>query len=116
MAANETAFKCPGSDGPDDLFREAQAQFLSSLSGREQSYFSTCDTVQKLIADVKSFGAFQKDHRKWSRCQQRIEAFSDQLQPYFEILNIVVQSQPQWTGIAWGAFRLVLQVGRTSES
>jgi hypothetical protein len=40
----------------------------------------------------------------------RIKTFSSRLQPYFDILNIVVQSHPEWAAIAWGAIRLVLQV------
>ena len=39
-----------------------------------------------------------------------IHKFGASLQPYFKILNIVVQSHPEWSAIAWGAVRLVLQV------
>ena len=40
----------------------------------------------------------------------KIKALSDKLEPYFEVIQIVIQSNPEWTAIAWGAFRLILQV------
>jgi hypothetical protein len=40
---------------------------------------------------------------------QRISALSKTLAPYFDVVGIVVQTE-DYAALAWGGFRLVLQV------
>lgn len=50
------------------------------------------------------------NQRRGDRYLKRIKALGDSLQPYFDVIGITIQSHPAWAAIAWGAFRLVLQV------
>jgi hypothetical protein len=90
----------------DRVFNDAREQFLATLSDQERNQFSKCTSAAALLQDIERFGARFKQKGILSR----IKSFTDHLQPYFEILGIVVQSNPEWAAIAWGAFRLVLQV------
>jgi hypothetical protein len=97
---------------PDDdhIFREARDNFLASLSAEERVHFPTCTSANNLINNIKAPDAFKKNHNRWMKTLKRFKDFGDQLQPYFEVMNIALQSHPEWTAIAFGAFRLVIQV------
>lgn len=41
---------------------------------------------------------------------QRISNLAKCLQPYFEVIGLVVSSHPEFSAIVWGALRLVFQV------
>jgi hypothetical protein len=41
---------------------------------------------------------------------KRIESFVSRLDPFFEIVNAFVQTNPQYSGLAWGAIQLVFVV------
>ncbi|KAI0482518.1 hypothetical protein GGR56DRAFT_191478 [Xylariaceae sp. FL0804] len=64
------------------------------------------------LQELRSFNQFRKDHNRWSKCLGRVEEFAKSLAPYFEVLNTFVSSHPEWTAVAWGAIRLILQVQR----
>ena len=99
------------------IFCEARDKFLDSLPMQERSRFSKCASIEQLLAEIKEPEAFRKKHKEWTKTMGRVKEFCDCLQPYFEIANITLQSHPEWTAIAWGAFRLILQVGsRTPNS
>src|SRR5881394_1819484 len=91
------------------VFAEAREQFLSSITAQERSRFSQC-SADELLTGIEDTGKFAQEKRKWTVSFARIRDFSDKLKPYFEVCNIVLQSHPEWSAIAWGAFRLVLQV------
>jgi hypothetical protein len=95
--------------GPETLFRDAKDSFLLGLTQQEQTQFSTCSSPEELINSLGPFTLrFEKGRR--NRIIQSIKIFTENLQPYFEVLNIFISSHPDWAAIAWGAFRLVLQV------
>jgi hypothetical protein len=103
----------PGRSATKDevkVFCKARDEFLDSLPESERSRFSKCTSGEDLLAEVKAVAAFKTGHRKWERSFQCITTFSKQLQPYFRIVEIMIQSNPEWTAIAWGAFRFVLLV------
>lgn len=43
---------------------------------------------------------------------KKVDHFRKSMEPLFEVVNIFVSTHhPEWAGIAWGAIRLVFQVG-----
>ena len=94
----------------ESIFAAAKDQFLESISEKERLRFAECTSVEQLLAEVQTFNISKQDRRKHDIMIGHIHKFGASLQPYFEILNIVVQSCPEWSAIAWGAVRLVLQV------
>jgi hypothetical protein len=51
-----------------------------------------------------------KNRVRGRRFMARIKALSDALAPYFDVVGITVQSNPEYAALAWGGIRLVLQV------
>src|SRR5690349_20503597 len=94
-----------------DIFSEARDLFLGDLSDKERSLYSNCQSAEVLLSDLRSFAVFKHNHARWSQVFDRLKTFTDRLEPYFEIIGIFIQSNPEWTAIAWGAIRLILQVG-----
>jgi hypothetical protein len=101
-----------GGSGVSDIhiFRQAREAFLETLPENERIQFSACTSASVLLQDVQSFTGFRKEHENWAASLRKVEKFSDHLQPYFEIANIVLRSNPEWSAIAWGALRLILKV------
>lgn len=94
----------------DGLFQEARHQFLDSISTEERAHFPSCTSASDLIKHFSAPDAFKKNHKRWTKTLTRFRNFGEKLEPYFEVMKIVLQSHPQWTAIAFGAFRLVLVV------
>jgi hypothetical protein len=93
----------------DALFLKAKETFLDSLSDRERSQFSACASAEDLLASLEA-NQFVKDHRRWTSFLGKIRDFSDHIKPYFDVCNIFVSSNPEFAALAWGGFRLILQV------
>ena len=99
----------PATD-PQKLFSDARDSFLESLSEEERSLYSKCTSADDILQELRTFAAFKQNHRRWSKPFNQLKTFAERLEPYFEIVSICIQSNPQWTAIAWGAIRLTLQV------
>jgi len=95
---------------PDAVFREARDKFLKALSKEEKAQFTKCDSIDKLLADVKKPLEFSRSHRRVSACLRIVKSFGDNLEPYFKIVELVCGAHPEFANIAFGAFRLVLVV------
>jgi hypothetical protein len=100
-------------DTKASVFHQAQRQFLDSIPEEEKSRYSTSSSagdilqdLRKIVADAKSF----EQKRTASALLKKIKTLSDSLEPYFRIVEIVIQSNPEFAAIAWGAFRLIVQV------
>jgi hypothetical protein len=92
------------------LFIEARNQFLDSISEQERAQFSQCSSADAVLEHLKGLESFQNDNRRATAVFRRIKSFSDYLEPYFQALDVIVQSHPEWCAIAWGALRLILRV------
>jgi hypothetical protein len=71
--------------------------------------FTGCRSADELIGYVGDLEILKKS-RKSHALLRRIAAFSNNLGHYFDVIGILVQSHPEYAALAWGAFRLVLQV------
>ena len=98
----------------DEAFQQAQDQFIASLSQQEKTSFSKCSSPQELLDEVQKFEVISKNTRRGLGLLKHIKSFSDNLQPYFKVIEIIIQCPPQWAAIAWGSIRLVLQVKSVS--
>jgi hypothetical protein len=92
-------------------FEEALDQFRASLAPQEQSIFTPCSSPEELIRHVENLDSIKKIQKRGA-FMRRVKIFSDSLRHYFDVIGILVQSHPEYAALAWGAFRLVLQVRR----
>ena len=99
--------KLPSSD---ELFRQARDEFLGSLSEKERDRFDLCESMEKLVADIKAQSDFAKSHRRISACLRQVQAFGNNLGPYFKVIELACGSNPEFANIALGALRFILLV------
>ncbi|KAH7391025.1 hypothetical protein DE146DRAFT_634868 [Phaeosphaeria sp. MPI-PUGE-AT-0046c] len=92
-----------------EAFGRAKKNFLDTLTSQERAQFASCESAAHLLSDFEK-RARNLEPRRALPSMRRIRNFGDRLGPYFKVIEIVCQSNPEWTCIAWGAFRLVLQV------
>lgn len=91
------------------IFREARDQFIESLPLQARAVFSTSSSVDELLDYIQNLEVLAKlRRRKW--IIKTIKSFSDQLKPYFEVVSILVQSNPEYSALVWGALRMIFQV------
>lgn len=94
----------------DQLFIEAREGFFSSLSTIEISQFGNCSSVKEVLDGIRNLKHPIKDKRRIYQALDQIKAFGDNLEPYFKIIEIFCGSHPEWSNLALGALRLILQV------
>ncbi|KAK8123233.1 hypothetical protein PG984_011903 [Apiospora sp. TS-2023a] len=97
---------------PSAVFKAAKEGFLDTLSTAERSQFSAlCDKAspEQLLDSLTPFSRRFKKER-WGKAFEKIQGFTEALEPYFDVVNIVISSHPELAAIVWGAFRLVLQM------
>ena len=92
----------------NQIFAKSRDEFLHALSQAEKDRFQRCGSAQELLEEVRKMEVISKVKRKGDRLFGKINAFNDNLSPYFKIMEIFCNSAPEWTAIALGAFRLVL--------
>jgi hypothetical protein len=92
------------------LFIEAYNNFLASIPEPDGAKFSKCASQENFLADIKQLEVVAKQKRRGGKFLKQISKLSDGLAQYFKVIEIVISSHPQYTAIAWGVFRLVLQV------
>jgi hypothetical protein len=94
-----------------DPFLQARDNFLASLPASERARFSNCKSAQALITDVGKFLEFPNHSSQFNKLVlSKVKQLSDSLKPYFEVINILVSSHPDYAAILWGSLRLVCQV------
>jgi hypothetical protein len=93
-----------------DEFQQARDDFFAEISEEERVQFSEIESSKEFLEAFKKFEQFEKNKKKWTKVFKAVKACSEKLEPYFETLGIFVSSNPEYAAIAWGTFRLVLQV------
>lgn len=93
------------------VFEDVQARFLRSLPPRERKLFEHCSSPEQMVAETGKLGVIADDRIRGTKLIGKIKSFTEKIKPYFEVIGIIIQSYPEYAAIAWGAFRLVLQVG-----
>ncbi|EHK17642.1 uncharacterized protein TRIVIDRAFT_210425 [Trichoderma virens Gv29-8] len=99
-----------GSTDLAELFKEAQDTFLASLSEEERRSFPKCSSAEELVESARKLDILSRGHRDRKAMLRKIQAFGNKLSPFFGIIDILCSAHPEWANVAWGAFRLVLQM------
>jgi len=96
------------------VFLDAQNQFLGSLSANEYSFFKDCSSSGQLIIEVNKFTNLKDRHKAWKKVVDVIKGFSERIEPYCKVIDTFVQSSPEISALVWGSIRLILQVCKLS--
>lgn len=92
------------------VFIEARDTFLASLQPRERTSFAKCSSAEQLIKEVQDNRSLSRNPSLLKRSISKMDSLNKALSPYFDAIGMFVQSNPEFTAIAWGAIRLALQV------
>lgn len=82
-------------DSAADLFRQVVKQFRDSLSPHDSAEFTEFNSAEIMLKELKlRVMTYQKKTRFVSFCQ-RLESVSESLSPFFDIVGIFIQSNPE---------------------
>ncbi len=92
-------------------FENAHKTFLDTLAPKDRAAFSACSSSDEVIKSLEKLQYQTKGIRNKSlnRFQAVFQKLNDKLQPYFDALNVLASADTT-SAIAYGAFRIVLQV------
>jgi hypothetical protein len=90
-------------------FDNAYKSFYESLDEKNQMSFAPCASAEDLTDGLEKLSSLARLYQKKSFLL-RISAFAESLQPYLNIVDIMIQSNPQYTALVWGALRFIFQV------
>lgn len=95
-----------------DAYEDAYRRFYESLPPKERLLYLPCASHDDFINAMRKLEevANKRRMRGGSRFLDRIARLSGRLEPFFEVVNIMIQSNPEYTALAWGALRFILQV------
>jgi hypothetical protein len=95
---------------PSDIFKQAKDEFLLSLPPNERSKFVTYNSASEMMENIAAFEKSINERRQFEWAVKKIRKFNGALEPYFAVVDILIQSHPDYAALVWGALRLVLQV------
>jgi hypothetical protein len=95
---------------PASIFQYAIESFQNTLSEDDRKLLKPAEDVSGLISDLVDHCKKLKDPSKLLLVCKSIDRCARRLQPFFEIVGIVIKSNPDWAAGAWGAIKLVFLV------
>ncbi|ETS79334.1 hypothetical protein PFICI_09187 [Pestalotiopsis fici W106-1] len=94
-------------DSLDGLFQAAARQFRDSLSPADSKEFMEFPSAKEMIEELNKRVSTYQRNSKLSKYCQRLERVSESLLPFFDIIGIFIQSNPEVPALVWGAMRMV---------
>lgn len=93
-------------------FDVAYDSFIQSLPTHERQLYAPCASAGDLIASVQKLDVLtrSRQRQRTSQLLGGVKTFVDRLQAYFGIVDTVIQCDPHYAAIVWGALKLVLVV------
>ncbi|ORY10198.1 hypothetical protein BCR34DRAFT_567287 [Clohesyomyces aquaticus] len=94
----------------NDVFADARMQFLATLPKEETALVQLVDTPKLLIDNTSRLAVIAKSRVKGEKFIRQITSFAKKIDPYLQVVDILVQSHPEYAALAWGAIRLILKL------
>jgi predicted O-linked N-acetylglucosamine transferase (SPINDLY family) len=81
------------------------------LTEDERKEFIEFADSETMLNSIRQEIASHPVHQsRLTMCCKKIASLADTLSPFFEIVEIFIQNNPRYVGLAWGAMRLVFHV------
>lgn len=98
-------------DEAEEIFVEACRGVRGHLSEDKKSGFQEFRDSKSMIESVKEECSHHRVNKsRLTQCCRQISKLSEKLEPFFDIVNIFIQSHPELASLAWGVIRLIFQV------
>jgi hypothetical protein len=96
------------------LFKLACHSFRSNLPVRERNSLKQYENATSMISEIQDLANSHPVNRsKLTKACRKIDGLARKLEPYFEVVNIFVQVQPEYAGLVWGSLRTIFKVRPT---
>ncbi|KAF2185894.1 hypothetical protein K469DRAFT_687714 [Zopfia rhizophila CBS 207.26] len=103
--------------GPKHIFEEACAAFRSALTEDDRKLFKEFESAQSMLQEIGNHAKTHPvHHSRLTKCCKKIHGLAEKLSQYFEIINIFIQSNPEFAALAWGSLRLIFLVRNSLDS
>lgn len=97
----------------DADLKAAEAVFLrsvQSLPSAQHLLFVSCTSATRLLKAVKGLDAVVKSQRTSKQTVGRIQRLTEKLEPFFRVVDTLVQCDPIHAATVWGGLRFIIQV------
>ena len=72
----------------NETFCQAKDQFLQSLAAEDRTLFSKCSSVKELLSKLEQYKVVWKNKRFGRNFFAKIKSLSDNLEPYFLLIEL----------------------------
>ena len=96
--------------GHEDVFTEVRDSFLRGLSPEHRLRVLSCTSSASLLEGVRDLDIIRKNRERGNKYLSGLKKLSENLTPYFRVIDLFVNSNPEYASLAWGGINLVLQV------
>ncbi|KAH7155898.1 hypothetical protein EDB81DRAFT_376066 [Dactylonectria macrodidyma] len=93
-----------------EIFEAAQDRFLGSLQPEDHRFYSPCASSTDFLDALKKLECVAKGSSRRAKNLRCLHSLTKHLQPFFNVVNIFIQSNPDVSALFWGSFRLVLHL------
>jgi hypothetical protein len=97
------------SEAAGELFSRCFTAFCDDLPQDMEPSFREYESAQAMLDDLRLLLVGKSDSRLM-KCYSKVESFSRNLAPYFDIVNVFVQIKPDCVAGFWGSLMLVCKV------
>ncbi|KAF2652460.1 hypothetical protein K491DRAFT_718890 [Lophiostoma macrostomum CBS 122681] len=96
----------------DSLFNECIDAIKSTILPAELESLRRYADVNALVQDMRALCATrQNENQRLLHCTKKIALFAHAFAPYFDMVNLFVELDPNWIAWFWGLLGLVFKVG-----
>lgn len=96
-----------------EIFRVACQSFRDNLPVSDKEEFKEYGDAQSMISAIQELANNHPIHRsRLTAACRKLDQFTKEIEPFFEIINIFVQIKPDYAGLVWGSMRIIFQVGQ----
>jgi hypothetical protein len=96
--------------GHEDVFTKVHDSFLGGLSPEHRLRVLSCTSSASLLEGVRDLDIIHKNRQRGNKYLSGLKRLSENLTPYFRVIDLFVNSNPEYASLAWGGINLVLQV------
>jgi hypothetical protein len=90
------------------IFQDAYGSFRELFPQTQQEEFKEYRDAQSMISAIHELAENHPIHRtKLTAAVRKLHNFSRNLEPYFDIVNIFIQANPEYTCLIWGSLRTI---------
>lgn len=94
------------------VFEDAYSRFYESLPSEERNMYTKTATITDLMAALSQVQEHVKQRQKQriARSISKVTRIVQNFEQYFKAIDIMIQSDPKYAALIWGALRLILLV------